>query len=504
MVHPARIVLNAPSSSRSRRARPWVAGALAVLAAFTMGAAKPVSKPTPKPTAKPSVKRAVAAKPTKPVKPIADKPEPVIQEISWRPFGLVIKASAPLNPEIFTLEAPYRFVVDLPAAEFAEPGLARTITPGTGPVKQVRLAQKGSGAVRIVIDCPAPTGLQLIQLGDRSTLVVALAGQRHSELAAILQGGSTYTGGGQEIKNVWVKETAHEVKLNLTAAKGLTYALTEDQPGKLKLKIPSGRYPNVLPMPGRHMSKLAAKRAPDGLTFDVSLKEGMYQLSEFTSKDKTALTLTWTRVDARRFPGRPLVVIDPGHGGADPGALGPGGTTEKAVCLELAHALQKALWKKRYNAVLTRSVDMDLLLAPRLAMIDKLKADLFISLHANSHTGPESFGTETYFRNAHSQHFATTIQEQITALMSRPDRGVKQERLYVIRHPKVPSILVETGFISNPTEEKLLDAPAFQVEAAAAITAGVERYLAGVPPLGLDSIEALTGQASPDTGIRPM
>jgi N-acetylmuramoyl-L-alanine amidase len=428
---------------------------------------------------------------------VAEKAEPVIQEISWRPFGLVIKASAPLNPEIFTLDAPYRFVVDLPAAEFAEPGMARTITPGSGPVSQVRLAQKGSGAVRIVVDCPSPTGLQLIQLGDRSTLVVALAGQRHSELAAILQKRNGYEGGGQEIETVWARETATELKVHLRAAGKLTYSLDEHQPGRLKLKVPAGHLSSLLPKPGRHLAAIAAKTGTDGWTMEVGLKDGMYQLSESLTPDKTGLTLTWTQVRPRQFADRPLVIIDPGHGGSDPGAVGPGGITEKSVCLELAHALQRALWKKRYNAVLTRSADTDLLLAPRLAMIDKLNAELFISLHANSHTGPESFGTETYFRNAHSQDFAAVVQEQITALMNRPNRGVKQERLYVIRHAKVPSILVETGFISNPIEEKLLGAPAFQAEAAAAISAGVERYLAGVLPIGLETIKDVTGLAAP-------
>lgn len=475
-----------PQSTRSDRLRPWLAGSLAVLAVFTMGAAKPAPVKSQAPRA--------AAKVKAPARKPVERPMPVIQSISWRPFGLVVKASAPLNPEIFMLEKPHRFVVDLPIAEFAEPHLAQTIPIDDGLVKQVRVAKQDSGAVRIVVDCLKSPGLQLVQLGDRSTFVLALAGQSHKELAALLREASTYAGAGQAIEQMWARETATELKLHLRADDKLTYSLSEPEPGKLALKIPQGRFGSVLPRPGKHLEKLSVKKGADKTwTLEVDLKDAMYQLEEAVSQDKTGLTLTWTKVEARRFANRPVVVIDPGHGGADPGALGPNGVAEKKVCLEQALALQKALWRKRINAVLTRSADIDLLLEPRLAMIDKLKADLFISLHANSHTTPDSHGTETYFRNPHSQHFAATIQEQITALMNRPNRGIKQERLFVIRHAKVPSILVETGFISNPHEERLLDAPAFQLEAAAAMTAGVERYLAGVPPLSLESLKDTTG-----------
>lgn len=406
---------------------------------------------------------------------------PVIQEISWRDFGLVLKASAPLDPDIFTLEKPHRFVLDLPEAEFADSRLAQTITIAKGPVKRVRLDQKPR-IVRLVLDMADDTPMQIMQLGDRSTLLVVPAGQRHPDLAALVRG-QAYQGGGQEIRTIWARESADEVKLHLRAVKGLTYQLASDDPARLQIRVPAGRYPSLLPSRGRLLDRVEAKTGKDGVwTLDLGLKEGFYQLAEHLSPDKSGLTLTWTKLEPRRFDNRPLVVIDPGHGGSDPGALGAGGTPEKTVCLALAKSLQATLLKARINAVLTRSTDMDLLLAPRLDLIDRLKADMFISLHANSHTTPDSAGTETFWREPPSQPFAAAVHGQLTHLLKRPDRGVKQERLYVIRHASVPSILVETGFISNPREEKMLADPRFQNEAAAAIAAGVQNFMAG-PPL---------------------
>lgn len=406
---------------------------------------------------------------------------PVIQEISWRDFGLVLKASAPLAPDIFTLEKPHRFVLDLPEAELADARLAQTIAIAQGPVRRVRLDQKPR-AVRLVLDMSDDVPMQIMQVGDRSTLLVVPAGKRHPDLAALVRG-QAYQGGGQEIRTVWARETDAELKLHLRAAKGLTYQLSTDDPARLQVRVPAGRYPSLLPKQGALLSRVAASTGADGVwTLDLALKDGFYQLSEQLTPDKSGLTLTWTRLEPRRFEGRPLVVIDPGHGGSDPGALGPGGTPEKTVCLALAKTLQQALLANRVNAVLTRSTDADLLLAPRLALIDRLKADMFISLHANSHTERDSAGTETFWREPPSQPFAMAVHQRLTGLLKRPDRGVKQERLYVIRHASVPSILVETGFISNPGEERMLSDPRFQGEAARAIATGVQAFIEG-PPL---------------------
>jgi N-acetylmuramoyl-L-alanine amidase len=449
--------------------------------AFGTGAApatKPTAGPTLAPRVGPTLKPAtrVATKATaKAAKPNAQPL--VIQEISWREFGLVVKASGPIEPDFFTLPKPDRFVIDLPSAELADANLAQTIPVAKGAIKQVRLAQKDHHAVRMVIDCDRPTTFQLMQGGDRSTLIIAPAGANTARLAALLKEGESYTGGGQELRTMWARETKDGVMLHLRGAKGLTYSLFADDDTHLQVRIPQGRYFGVAPVTGKLLTKLDVKRTDSSLTLNVGLAEGAYHLVEEVSKDREHVTLSWQKLDLHRFANRPLIVIDPGHGGADPGALGPNKVPEKEVNLGLALALQKALVAKRYNVVMTRSVDAEVYLAPRLALIDRYHADLFVSLHANSHVTPDSNGVETYWREGVSQPFAEAVQKQVTTILNRPDRGVKQERLYVIRHPRVPSILLETGFISNPYEEILLADGYFQAQAARAIVSGIESFL---------------------------
>jgi N-acetylmuramoyl-L-alanine amidase len=308
--------------------------------------------------------------------------------------------------------------------------------------------------------------------------VVARADEKNAALAELFHQGGAYTGAGQEIQKLRAHEANGKVTLELTAAKPLTYQLFQEDAAHVQLKVPAGRYTGFLPLPGKGLAGTKVRTTPEGTwLLDAALADTSYQLEQATSKDRTKLTLTWTRVEPRRFAGRPLVLIDAGHGGADPGALGPGGTLEKTTCLALAHALQHALWSHKINAMLTRSADAELYLEPRLHMIEQVKADLFISLHANSHTAPDADGTVTFFREPFSKPFADSIQQAVTAALHRPDRGVKQERLYVLRSQSVPSVLLETGFISNPREEKLLVSSAFQAQAAEAIVGGVERYL---------------------------
>jgi N-acetylmuramoyl-L-alanine amidase len=416
-------------------------------------------------------------------------PTPVIETIAWREIGLVVQASAPLDPQIFTLEAPYRFVVDLPDVELADTSLAHPIPIHAGGLSQVRMARKPNGSVRMVVDCDQPTRLQVVQLSGRSTLVITRADQSNAALASLFSQDQAYKGGGQEIQHLWSRQTADRLTMTLEASKPLTYSLFQEDAAHMQLRIPAGHFTGFLPLPGKCLAGAKVRTTPEGTwVLDTALPNEHFQLEQKPSADHKRLTLTWSKVEPRRFAGRPLVLIDPGHGGKDPGALGPGGSHESETCLALARALQKALWSKHINAMLTRGADAELYLEPRLKMIDQVGADLFVSLHANSHTAPDANGTVTFWRNAPSKDFATTIQDAVTSLMPRPDRGVKQERLYVLRHPKVPSLLLETGFISNPVEERLLGSPGFQGKAAEAITTGIERYLAQSGPARLGAL----------------
>lgn len=433
--------------------------------------------------ARPAALAGPAARPAAVMK--AAKEPLVIQALDWRGFGLVLQTSAAVVPDVFHLEAPHRFVLDLPNAEFAEPTLSRTIPVGKDGLKQIRMAKQANGAIRLVFDCDDHPAFQVMQLGARGTLVVARAGQHDAALAAMVRSaaeGDAPGAPGQELRGVWAKEQGDKVTLHVGGPKDFKYVLFQEAPDRMKLRVPKGAYRGAPPKAGRLLRRAEVKAAADGWTLDLDLLDGHYELKE-TREPQGGVTLVWERVEPHARAGRPLVVIDPGHGGADPGAIGPGGKREKEVCLALGHMLREALRRRGLNAILTRGADAEVHLAPRLALVERHKADLFVSLHANSHTTGDALGLETYWRNPASQAFAETVHRTVATLLRRPDRGAKQEKLYVLRHPSVPSLLLESGFISNPGEERLLDDPEFQAQTAFAIAAGIENYLSA-PSLG--------------------
>lgn len=219
-----------------------------------------------------------------------------------------------------------------------------------------------------------------------------------------------------------------------------------------------------------------------------------------------------------------VVAVDAGHGGEDPGAIGPRGTHEKAVVLQIAKKLARALNQERgIRAVLTRTGDYYLPLRKRIELARRHKADLFISIHADAFTNPRVRGSSVYVlssRGASSEHarwlaerenasdlvggvslddkdnlLASVLLDlsQTASLEASIDAaenilqglkkvgklhkpGVESAAFAVLKSPDIPSLLVEAAFISNPQEEKNLRSSAHQQKLVQALAAGVKRY----------------------------
>ncbi len=226
---------------------------------------------------------------------------------------------------------------------------------------------------------------------------------------------------------------------------------------------------------------------------------------------------------------RRVVVIDPGHGGRDPGAIGPAGGREKDVVLAVSRALRDALEKRgRYDVHMTRDDDVLIQLGDRVKFARRKDADVFISVHANALGDRSTFGSAVYtlshvgygrakrqvlsadpseairgvdlneypeevdsiladlvLRDTNNQsallarELLTSIETQHT-LLRRPHR---QENFAVLLAPDVAAVLVEAAFISNPEDEKRLRSSSWRAKMAEAIAVGVDRYFAGQPGL---------------------
>jgi len=247
----------------------------------------------------------------------------------------------------------------------------------------------------------------------------------------------------------------------------------------------------------------------------------------------------------RSVPRRPdtarliIVVLDPGHGGEDPGALGRRGTHEKNVTLAIAHKLKARIDKEpNMRAVLTRDGDYYLPLQMRVEKAQRVRADLFVSIHADAFIRPHARGASVF---ALSEKGATSaaaswlanrenaadliggvnlqgkdrylkmtladlsltaqindslkagraVLAELGGINALHKSDVEQAGFAVLKAPDIPSILVETAFISNPDEELRLRSPAYQNKVAEAIFNGIKRYFAKNPPLARDRVALL-------------
>ena len=181
-----------------------------------------------------------------------------------------------------------------------------------------------------------------------------------------------------------------------------------------------------------------------------------------------------------------VIVLDPGHGGSDAGAIGPSGVTEKYVALEVSLKARDLLTASGYQVVMTRTTDVDVA-APGVpdstelqARVDKAppNAALFISVHCNAFSNGKANGMETYHAPTAVQgaRLARLLNEELERLGGLSNRGVKAARFYVMTHSQCPASLIELGFITNPREEQLLASDDYQQKLAQAITNAVNRY----------------------------
>ncbi len=176
-----------------------------------------------------------------------------------------------------------------------------------------------------------------------------------------------------------------------------------------------------------------------------------------------------------------LVVIDPGHGGPDPGAIGIGGIRETDVVLEVSKIVKNLLSEKGVNVRLTRINEVDLGLPPRVSFANNTDADIFVSIHANASRGKrrDINGLETfYYRGWRGRLLAKKIQKQILRVSpGSPDRGVKQGRFYVIKNTRMPAVLVEIGFLTGRLDARRLEKTTHRKRLAYAIAKGILEYL---------------------------
>lgn len=387
---------------------------------------------------------------------------------------ITLESSQPISHTMMTLQEPDRLVIDLQGAEIGPAllGLSDKILSSDPYIKQVRVGMFKPGVVRVVVDLKSEVKPELFQLppaGQYKHRLVLDIYPLVDPLMALLQ-----------------KLDGQEEAPEITTPDG------NETPAA---PVMSDQLPDPAPKPDVPVNK-----RPDGRMI--------------------------------------MIAIDPGHGGEDPGAKGAKGSYEKHITLSISKKL-KALIDKEPNmrAMLTRDGDYFIPLNGRVNKARKMQADLFVSIHADAFTKPEARGSSVFAlseRGATSAmarylaqkenesdliggvsldvkdpHLARTLLDlsQTATINDSLKLGkavlghigeinklhkphVEQAGFAVLKSPDIPSILVETAFISNPEEEKKLNDPGYQDKMAASILAGIKKYFASNPPLSKTRVAA--------------
>ncbi len=181
--------------------------------------------------------------------------------------------------------------------------------------------------------------------------------------------------------------------------------------------------------------------------------------------------------------GQVLVMLDPGHGGVDPGAVGIGGLQEKGVVLAVAQHVAAVLRAQGIAVQMTRQSDQTVDLQPRADVATAARATVFVSIHANAVNmqRPEVNGLETYYYSEAGQVLATALQRQVLSTMAMNDRGVRQARFLVLRRTAMPAALIEIGFVTGAIDAPKLRDPRWQAQMGQSIAQGILNYLSGRP-----------------------
>ncbi|MGF6755459.1 N-acetylmuramoyl-L-alanine amidase [Paraburkholderia sp. GAS42] len=441
---------------------------------------------------------------------------------------VTIESDQPLENAQHLLQGPDRLVVDLNGLDLDQAlrDLVSKITPNDPQIQSVRVGQYQPHVVRMVFDLKGSVKPQVFTLPPVGTYKYRLVFDLYPAVAP------------DPLMDLLAQTERKEQKLNENSAPPATLsgpAATTPTPGDSDAFFqryaqdngPSTPSPDV-PRPPAHITPTPVPRPavpkptqPPTAIAGNDDDDGADDTYRFTApksgKGGTVRLLT--------------VAIDPGHGGEDPGAIGGGGTYEKHIALDVAKKLRAKIdAQPNMRAMMTRDADFFVPLNVRVQKARRVGADLFVSIHADAFTDPSARGSSVFALSEHgassaaarwmankenasdqigginiksadasvnralfdmsttaqirdSMRYGNFVLKEIGDINKLHKGSVEQAGFAVLKAPDIPSILVETAFISNPDEEKRLNDDAYRDRMADAIMTGIKRYFAANPPL---------------------
>ena len=388
--------------------------------------------------------------------------------------GIVIYNTGTPKTNIIKLTNPTRIVVDLLNSHLADNKYSYDYQLGF--IKDVRVSQfepdslydKNSKIVRIVLDVKEGISDPNVKIeNDGNKMIIYPEKQALDEIS--------YTGTGNErsFSVEALKSTKYDVKYEENS-KEMTISIPKDD-----IQLENG---SISPKDGI-VDSIQVTEDKEYKNIKISFQRDIsYEvLSAATSK---VISLKFKK-NVSTNPNSKLIVIDPGHGGKDPGTV-PKDVKEKDVALAISSKLDEKLTEKGYNTIMTRDTDVFVDLYERADIANRNNADLFISIHCNYNDNKDISGIQVLYCPAsapkgagrNSYEFAKAMKEELIKDLGAVDKGViERPNLVVTRETKMDAILIETGFLSNAEDEKLLTDEEYQYKMVDAIIKGIENFL---------------------------
>ncbi len=337
----------------------------------------------------------------------------------------------------------------------------------------------------IPINSPTKASSELAAWAMKSNGVLELRTKSNSKLKAYFQEANDFYG-----DRFWIDFKGELVNPRIIKGNGPIKEIRLGKPDKGKTRLVIEFNPNKnlnpykLKLVGIDENKWRIKLTSFPNRSFKTIKEGNVSRSVISSfknfeikKEKKFNSIRLPNVQRSKY----YVVIDPGHGGPDSGAVGIDGLRETDVVLDVSKIVTKLLREKGVKVRMTRSSEVDLDLYPRVALANKTRADIFVSIHANASVGKKKniSGLETfYYSGWRGRLLAERIQKQILRVSpGSPDRGVRTGRYFVIRRTNMPAVLVEIGFLTGKLDARRLEKPSHRKKVAYAIAKGILEYL---------------------------
>ncbi len=402
----------------------------------------------------------------------------------------------------FYLEKPNRFILDIEPASlspqlFTSEADSKGKAPSAGVTEwrgwAVRISQNTPTVVRVVIETEDTRNFEVLQ-GQNNTF-------KNSLIIQPLETKETFWTKGKPpklksmgtLKQLYISKEIPQapIKFRLESEHPLQYRMIKENERRFSLNLLNVEAPpepvafDVSAFP--YLKSLSHVQAAQGSRLTIELNTPYADLRTTPYTASNALELSFRMVIPKpvvvkptppsNLPrGRKIVVIDAGHGGKDAGAIRDN-VIEKDLNLSVALKVRNELQARGYTVYMTRSTDAFLSLKAITEVAASYRPDVFVSIHHNSSTNPSIYGLETYYYHPFSLNLAKSIHAKQVAALPVVDRGVRRNQFYVINHTVVPSVLCELGYVSNPTESRILSTDARQKQQARAIADGVDAYL---------------------------